>query len=502
MPRVFLVDDEQPVLDGLSVAIRKNMPELEICGSARSGREAIESIGRLKPDLVLMDVRMPGINGLDALREIKRDHPEVVSILLTAYERFDIAKEAFGLGVFDYLVKPVNQEKLIGVIRDALREIAGRKDRNAEAFAYKDEMERVRPLLEDAFALAAIHSGGERAARYLGPLGMDRPYMVAVAIRPPSGGDAESQVRRGLAYRLECLIGPPQCGDVPVFIPLKREEEAQDRLMAVGRFLESAEGGMLAGASAAHAAGDARLAWEEACRALRRATPGALALLPEGSEAPADAASSAAKALREALSCANHRECADAFRSWFSLERARPESRLPGLKLRCSALLAWAAASSGGEGAADLPPDCAGLDAAGDQESLAEACLVRLGQMAERVRNRCGSGKSPQVEKALRHIEENFSKQISLEETADAVRANPAYLSRIFAEEMGQSFVDYLTALRIDFAKRELGRGERTIKEIAVASGYADPNYFSRIFKKITGFTPSEYAQRSGRLLT
>jgi two-component system response regulator YesN len=184
------------------------------------------------------------------------------------------------------------------------------------------------------------------------------------------------------------------------------------------------------------------------------------------------------------------------------MERARPEARLPSMKLRCSTLLAWVAASSGGEGLADLPPDCSGIDAAADQEALAEVCLVLLAQMAERVRNRYGSGKSPQVEKALRHIEGNFSKQISLEETADAVRANPAYLSRIFAEEMGQSFVDYLTALRIEFAKRELDRGERTIKEVAVASGYADPNYFSRIFKKITGFTPSEYAQRSGRLLT
>ena len=102
------------------------------------------------------------------------------------------------------------------------------------------------------------------------------------------------------------------------------------------------------------------------------------------------------------------------------------------------------------------------------------------------------------VEKAKEYIVEHFSKDLSLEEMAKELGISPYYLSKLFKESEGVNYIDYVTGLRIKYAKEQLNNSDKSIKEICHESGYGDPNYFSRIFKKWTGVTPTEY--REGRL--
>ncbi|MDD3198659.1 MAG: helix-turn-helix transcriptional regulator, partial [Eubacteriales bacterium] len=98
------------------------------------------------------------------------------------------------------------------------------------------------------------------------------------------------------------------------------------------------------------------------------------------------------------------------------------------------------------------------------------------------------------VEQARTYLEENYcDSSISLESAAERIALSPQYLSRIFSNQMGKTYIDYLTDLRIRRAMELLRKTDRSIKEISNDVGYGDPNYFSRIFKKITGKTPSEY---------
>lgn len=101
----------------------------------------------------------------------------------------------------------------------------------------------------------------------------------------------------------------------------------------------------------------------------------------------------------------------------------------------------------------------------------------------------------------MNYIEQNYEKSISLEDTASAVDLSPAYLSRLLVVETGKSFIEHLTKYRLDRACKELAIGNLSIKEIAAICGYPDANYFSRIFKKNLGQTPSEYAAHYGRIL-
>lgn len=102
------------------------------------------------------------------------------------------------------------------------------------------------------------------------------------------------------------------------------------------------------------------------------------------------------------------------------------------------------------------------------------------------------------VEKAKAYIQENFNKEISLDEVSRMVDISPYYFSKLFKQEEGVNFIEYLTKIRMNNAKKLLRNPGYSIKEICGRSGYSDPNYFSRIFKKYEGVTPSEYRERLG----
>lgn len=104
------------------------------------------------------------------------------------------------------------------------------------------------------------------------------------------------------------------------------------------------------------------------------------------------------------------------------------------------------------------------------------------------------------IGRAKEYIQRNFTKDISLDSVAQAVSISPYYFSKLFKEETGTNFSDYLTELRINRAKQLLDEDpDRNIKEISIESGYSNPNYFSRIFKKWTGSTPTERRQETQR---
>ena len=96
-------------------------------------------------------------------------------------------------------------------------------------------------------------------------------------------------------------------------------------------------------------------------------------------------------------------------------------------------------------------------------------------------------------------IQENFSKEISRDDVSGEVNISPYYFSKIFKEETGENFIEYLTRIRMEKAKELLKKPEISVKEAGLQSGYTDPNYFSRIFKKQTDMTPSEYKTRYGK---
>ena len=103
MLKVMVVDDESIVVESIKYIIDKNFTDVMVSGTARSGREAIEKAELIKPDIIFMDIKMPGINGIDAIKEIREILPNAQIIILSACEQFEYAKEAINLD-FVYLL--------------------------------------------------------------------------------------------------------------------------------------------------------------------------------------------------------------------------------------------------------------------------------------------------------------------------------------------------------------------------------------------------------------
>ena len=123
MYRIMLADDEGIVIDSLKYIIEKNFSGSFEIESAKTGRSVIELAETFRPDIAFMDIQMPGINGIDAMREIRKSNPKTIFIVVSAYDKFDYAKEAIKLGVLEYVNKPFDKEKIVNVLTKAMAEV-------------------------------------------------------------------------------------------------------------------------------------------------------------------------------------------------------------------------------------------------------------------------------------------------------------------------------------------------------------------------------------------
>ena len=109
MYKLMLADDEGIVRESLKFIVDKEFPGSFETFEAKTGRRVIELADEVRPDIAFMDIRMPGINGIDAMKEIKRTNPNIVFVVISAYDKFDYAKQALNLGVIDNINKPFNK---------------------------------------------------------------------------------------------------------------------------------------------------------------------------------------------------------------------------------------------------------------------------------------------------------------------------------------------------------------------------------------------------------
>ena len=162
MYRILLADDEGIVTDTLKFIIEKEFntdadgkPICEI-ETAKTGRAVIELTESFRPDIAFMDIQMPGINGIEAMKEIRKTNENMVIIVLSAYDKFDYAREALNLGAKDYLNKPIDREKIISVLRDAMKVIDNMRLNRERELLIREKMETVVPVIENGLIYSLL----------------------------------------------------------------------------------------------------------------------------------------------------------------------------------------------------------------------------------------------------------------------------------------------------------------------------------------------------------
>ena len=177
MFKLLVVDDEKIVIDAVTFIIEKEFKEVIESTSAKSGREAIEKCQSFNPDIVLMDIRMPGINGMEAINEIKKTKLNTVFIIVSAYEQFEYAKEAIRLGVNEYILKPIIKKNLVNTLDNIIKVLIIDKEKKRVELENIENYQNLIPFIEHGFIYSILlgESYGSEVVTYKELLGLNEP---------------------------------------------------------------------------------------------------------------------------------------------------------------------------------------------------------------------------------------------------------------------------------------------------------------------------------------
>lgn len=529
MYKIMLADDEGIVIDSLRFIIEKNFGDSCVIESASTGRSVIELAENFKPDIAFMDIQMPGINGIDAMKEIRKSNSSMIFIVLTAFDRFNYAKEAINLGVLEYLTKPVNQSTVVQVLQKAMNLIEEDRRKRKNDLMIREKLEIVIPILESDFIYAIL--SGEDFHRadvdFQNLLGIKDEYGMMVVMEfgdsleegiltNPVGVSVKAQsfypvIRSSLKEELECIVGPIMVNKIVMFLPsAKQQLEYDDRIYLIEKIRKlirelSKRVDLQFKAGIGSVTPIERLgeSYQEALQAAHNSKSRVVHVkdIPLGCEYEDDYPIDIEKNLFTMIEKGNLEGTnleANRFFDW--MVEHYPDCEMD-IKLKTLEFILFAeqrAFLSGGmtyhfRYRKDYLETIIRFD---NYEQLRKWFLDKVAEACRNIITKKDEQTNSVIAKAKAYIEDHYSKDISLDDVSRIVDISPYYFSKLFKEEVGENFIDYLTGIRIDKAKKLLQKSDVSIKNICADTGYSDPNYFSRIFKKQVGVTPTEYRER------
>ena len=529
--KVFLVEDECVVREGLRDCIDWERYGFEFCGDAPDGELALPQIRKLRPDILITDIKMPFMDGLALSKLVCAELPETRIILISGHNDFEFAQEAIEIGVEQYLLKPVTKASLLKTLEDVSRKIDEEREQKDYLRRFQQEGPEYEQFARRKF-FEQITSGTLRVSEIYEQakklqIDIDAEGYTVILLTLQSRGTAEYS--QTLAERLEELMAYLlrygeyllfRCNLMTYCVIVKGSAAGLDE--AVRRCLENIE---------RRCGGDEALAWYAAVSepvARLSELPGCYAsahtilsyrhLLPERHVLTADVlqkpqrgtlpaldevdASKADPAIiRNFLQTGMREEIPDFVSEYLASFGNALDSMLFRqyvlLELRFSAIRA--AKSFGYSQEEFLRPLTSGQELPADGETLEKSCAALLRRAIELREEESGNQYKSMLKRALRYIDQNYTDEtLSLNTVAKAANISPNYFSGVFSQEMGQTFVEYLTEKRMERAKELLRYSGKRSSEVAYEVGYRDPRYFSFLFKKTQGCTPSSYRAGNG----
>lgn len=531
MYKIMLADDEGIVIDSLKFIIEKEFGDECVIEYAKTGRSVIELAEKFRPDIAIMDIQMPGINGIEAMKEIRQNNSNVIFIVISAYDKFDYAKEAIRLGVLEYITKPMERTKVINVLQKAMAIVEKERVRRSNDLIIKEKLETVVPIIESGliYNILLQEHFHEDIENYKTMLGIEQnyAYMIAVVCGDEQDGNHMTnavgssvrmqkhyqEVRECLKEYFHCIVGTVMANKLAVLVPCEKETlEYNERIeliekarQLVRRLRKKTDISFRVGIGKVKELQDLAGSYNDALNALV-ITTGSVAHvddLPIGCDYEGDYPIHLEKKLFDEVEKGDVNNAimtAGAFFDW--MEETSPNS-LMEIRTKVLEFVLYAehmAYDKGGmtyqfNSRQDYLPALIGMAQLSQIKTwfidkIMESCRNVLSKRAEK--------SNSIIETAKDYIKNNFNKDISLDDVSRVVDISPYYFSKIFKEDTGENFIEYLTAIRIQKAKELLGTTEYSMKEICSMVGYADPNYFSRTFKKNVGVTPTEYKEGKG----
>ncbi|GLX70314.1 response regulator [Paenibacillus glycanilyticus] len=519
MLSIMIIDDEDLIRRGLEKIVSKLSEEYVVVGSFSNGFEASQELNRLTPDVVITDIKMPYMDGLQFIEELRHRLPDTRCLILSGYNDFDYARTAMQYGVKDYLIKPVDKEELIANLSQIHEDLKAAKQEKEKEQLLSKKAQMSDLLLREQLLRKLLGGEGREAkegnagmsAEGATPAAFEQSYAV-LTVRASNQAMKEQILDWGRTMASQGIDSVAmEAQIVALIVPSEKEEELGKRahgtalrlmndlqFAAKGKFVAGISGGYIGSGTAASAYQEA-LALSYAGIYKREAF--GFVTAKEGANVSVEPAFFTAL-MEGDFTHALERLDAEGIgaavqRMFVEIERVRP----PYAELvQFMANLLYTAVQKV-DGLLDelvklTPPGVGVYQSVADFFNLTEL-KERILHLLELSLYRLASLRKEGnrvIETVKQLIQQDYDKDLELTELSEKVFLNPSYLSTLFKQEMGQTITQYVLQLRMMKAKELLKkRLDLKVYEVGEQVGYPDSIYFNKVFKKMVGITPKEY---------
>jgi two-component system response regulator YesN len=521
MYSVFLVDDESIVLEGIRSKLNWEESGFTYAGEATDGELAFSMIQEIKPDILITDIKMPFMDGLTLSQMIKKIQPWIKIIILSGHDEFDYAKKAISIGVADFILKPFTPEELLASLNKIAEQLDGERKQFSDMAHLKQELESNAALLRDKYLTDLVQGSLDTAVsvQRAEELQIDllaRFYIVSVSeIHPADGNtdflpEAKARLLDLIRNKTECttfFVSPErfvcivksnsetakedECYNIAEAIEHELAKNLECTVVtAIGHSVEHISHITNSYKDAEHILELCRFVNKNRIVStddIKKSTDGLISLQENDP-------------LVDQLKYAGEGEIDKIIAQFMGLLQNNSDhfSIIASYLLVDVIMAVSKLIEDLGGNIKDVMPEIlthSFVDNAVKDQKTFIAEIRRVLTVVLEYRNARMQGRYGDVIlKAKQYIEKNYASQNTcLSSVSEEVHLSPNHFSTIFSQECGITFIEYLTEVRIEQAKKLLKNTDMKGSDIAYETGFSDPHYFSFIFKKTTGLSPREY---------
>jgi two-component system response regulator YesN len=529
MYRVIIVDDETVIRQGIKKILQRFAPNWEVVGEAEDGVSGLQQILRLKPDLAILDVRMPGLTGIECCQEIAAKSPRIHRIILTAYQNFQLAKQAIHHGVLEFITKPLDREELLQTLMRVEALVDEERQDQAQLNSLQHTVRQAAPLAQQLYYQQFLfgHDFNDLEqfmvnTGYSVPLKQDSDQVVLLAVSPDwiekdafSDFDVELFMYALTKFAQEWYAEQPHgiilqdhAGQIIVILSYAADS-TEFALQQATQLANELKGGIRTyfkrtvtiGISSLHSFAETFKAYQEASLAVTyRIVYGgnqvlSLNILHSERNIPVHLLEQMEVSL-EYLMHGNEHNAYETLEEITSSERIAPielKRIIVHYMLRLAVQIKQMDLDINQTSGKSLQIWLSELESAVTHSSLMDKIKEMIHELCNSIILERSHLDLRLVEKAKQHVKDYLSEGISLQSAADYLGMNASYFSRWFKYSTNGNFVDFVKECRIEKAKELLQQGAHNLQGISAQIGYADVKHFYRVFKERTGYTPSEY---------
>lgn len=510
--KAILIDDEINIIRNLQQVLPWDEQRVEVVGTAKNGVQALELIHAHHPQLIFCDIRMPVMDGIEFLQELRQIDQEAEVIMLTGYQEFEYARSVLRYQVMDYVLKPIDYDALIQLFEKTVQHIRDKLQQNQYAEETQHRMKHIayeKALLE---YIRGFHREGQSGANDRLVLSDNRLALFVLEL--PQAEQSHSLLSDQLASVKEGMVAYAADSHVHLLhvadrfwalvlagkLPHMNGSQLEQMMKQIVRSLDGREELAIAAYERAMTAEELYLVWNTMCKELSFAhQPYVIVRELEDTRQSneqhiwhcADQCIAAIKHLDQAAARSSLKRMNE-------LLRVRTMQSLQQLEMLIHSIIVYMLRELRRYEAIQSATEKQVWRQLNATSKLRELTLL-ITHMVEKAFSE-HSNKRPQVSihVAKDFIESHLSEDIAAEEVAQYLNISVSYFSTIFKQQYGMTFIEFVTQARIERAKSLLSITKKSISDVAKSVGYTERRYFNKVFQKRVGMLPSEYREQNG----